>query len=203
MCFQDIEQHKLILEKGKELLKVAFDSDKDLISNIINNSKNVVDNYNTEKLTVTDVSNKENGLWKSTLKKVIYANFFKKKFILIREKYNFEYDDEDILCGNCLYSLQEIFEDVKYCSFCEPKIEQNKKIKEKYYNEIEILKDLYLKSIEKTNFSSDLKYKYILLTRKIGRYYQFATEIQKTIKESLRLQIIRNYQEQNQELINK
>ena len=189
MCFQDIEQHKLILEKGKELLKVAFDSDKDLISNIINNSKNVVDNYNTEKLTVTDVSNKENGLWKSTLK--------------IREKYNFEYDDEDILCGNCLYSLQEIFEDVKYCSFCEPKIEQNKKIKEKYYNEIEILKDLYLKSIEKTNFSSDLKYKYILLTRKIGRYYQFATEIQKTIKESLRLQIIRNYQEQNQELINK
>jgi len=216
MCFEDIEQHKLILEKGKELLKVAFDSDKHLISEIVNKSKNIIDNYNTEKLTVADVTKWEKGTFKGVTKTILKPYFFKDYLVRYEKKcfdagYIENLHNSDLICDNCKeirvceseygkHNISFIKEIEELCVNCKQKAIITYDLYEKLNNEYDEVDRVFKESIENTDFSIELMNKYILLNRKKN---DVNYDLEKAIRDNLRLQIIKEYQEQNQNLINK
>ena len=69
----EIEQHKLIIKYSKELLKVCFKNDIDYLQKIIKKSEEIIKDYNNTNLTVTDITKKEQGIWKAAVKKIVYG----------------------------------------------------------------------------------------------------------------------------------
>lgn len=204
----EIEQHKLIVKNCKELIKVSLENDIDYLQNIINKSKNIIDNYNNENLTIVDVTKKESGLWKSTIKKVVYGKYYNPIIKNLDNHYDrsedFEYaceEHKDIY--NHKDGTQEWFYNVdKFCPTCKKEYLKREKETKDFYKNIENIKSEFRDSCNKTIFCKDLRLKCILLNRKIPNQYK-VEPLLLAIKETIHTEILKTFQNQNQKLITK
>jgi hypothetical protein len=203
----EIEQHKLIIKNGNELLKVLLLCDVDFLQNIISKSKNIIDNYNNSNLTIVDVSKQETGIWKSTIKKVVYGKYYNS----IIKKIGRYYDDDDFnyVCDEhrTYYTCDDGSEDWFYnvdifCITCKKEHLKREQDAKKFYKKIDDIKDELKNACNKTIFSKDLKLKCILLNRRIQNQYK-VEPLFLAIKETIHIQILKTFQEQNEILITK
>jgi len=79
MDLLEIERLKLVSLKSKELLSVlSGECESGIINNLLNRTEQIISHYNRQNLTVIDVTNKEKGIFKSAIKKVVLGCFFNK-----------------------------------------------------------------------------------------------------------------------------
>jgi hypothetical protein len=199
----EIEQHKLIVEKGKELLKVCFKSEIDYLQNLIDDSKSKIDEHNNRELTVFDITQKEKGIWNRTVNGIIWYKYYKpilnKNIIPVEdfipcEDHAVHYTYE----GN----NETYYDEEKYCEDCRKKCDEEDKAWEKNQKTIERFSLECKDACRKTIFSEDLMLKYILLIRK-GRNRHYQEPLLLAIKATIRTEILKTFQEQNQKSITK
>lgn len=90
----------------------------------------------------------------------------------------------------------------KFLNVIISKINKDDYNEDDYYYKKDEIRNEFKNACNKTFFEKDLINKYILLSRKIENIY-FQTPLEKALKETLHLQIITEFQNQNIKLINK
>jgi len=204
----EIEQHKLIINNCKKLLNVSFENDIDYLTNIINKSKNIINKYNNENLTIVDVTKKESGLWNSTIKKLVYGKYYNPIIKKINKHYDtsqdFEYACEE---HKGIYTYEDGTEDWffnvdKFCSICKKEYLKRKNETKKHYKKIEKIKIKFKNACNNTIFCKDLRLKCILLNRRIPNHDK-VEPLLLAIKDTIRNEILKTFQEQNEILITK
>lgn len=203
------QRHKLIIEKGKEFLKVAFDSDKEGVKKIIATSKNCLTKFNKKEFTIVDLTEVEKRRFITSTKRIIVGQFVNSKARELGKKIS-EYKtckdcekhkehslwlgvkewhvDYDKLCVKCQNYFYGIDRKIKLTNNLVDKIEQE-----------------FLDACLKTVFSSDLRNRYVMYKRmKInnGGYYK-SNFLDRAIADSLKIEVMSVFQEQNKQLITK
>lgn len=200
----EIEQHKLIVEKSKELLDVCLDDDREYIKSVIEKSQQKINDFNEKNLTVVDFFKKELGSWSSTVKKIIYAKYCNP--IIDSIDFKDESENYEYMCEkHKIYddSFDDWFFDLKdLCESCKNEYYKREKNYIDFYKKKQKIFNEFKNACEKTNFSEELKAKYILLNRKVEDIYKLKP-LEKSIKEVIRIEILKTFQKQNQELITK
>ena len=204
----EIEQHKLIVKNCKELLKVSLENDIDYLRNIINKSKNIIDNYNNENLTIVDVTKKEIGLWKSTIKKLVYGRYYN-SIIKKIDSHDDRSEDFEYACEEHkdIYTYRDgaqdwFFNVDKFCSTCKKEyLKRDNETKIYYQNELNIQIE-FKNACNNTIFCKDLRLRYILLNRRIPNKYK-VEGLLLSIKDTIHTEILKTFQEQNEILITK
>jgi len=178
----EIERHKLIVSQSKLLLKLLQGDDAKAIEDILMRSKSEIDNHNNSARTICDITNIEDGKWRSTIKKVIigkFTNYFRDNRALGSYPYGCEAcNDSDVPCIECQKELAEY--------------QAKREVAEKK-------RDAFSRACEKTVFPDDLKFKYIILCRR--SMWPNQTPLELVLKELIHTEILSIFQSQNQELI--
>lgn len=188
-----VEKHLRILKCCKEISQYV-DVDN-TINDLIVEAKNVIKNYNKEKLKAIDISLIEKGKWKSTIKKTIISEYVHKA----QNKYKYK---EDILCQIC--TLKSNNNEILTLENCKPKckelyyeiINYNSKItdnRQKIHSE-------FMNAVDNTKINDDLIQKYTLLSREIKDKNRL-NDLEKSIKESIKIEMLKTFEEQNKKLI--
>jgi len=117
MDLLEVERLKLVVLKSKELLSVlSGECESGVISNLLNRTEQIINYFNKQNLTVTDITEKEKGIFKSVIKKVCLGYFFNKS-----QQGDLEYDFKEKIrddikkrCDNLILEDDIIF---KYTLF--------------------------------------------------------------------------------------
>ena len=199
----DIEQHKFVVDRATELLKVALKRDIEYIKSIIQISQDVIDIYNKKNLTIVDPTKRELGLFSSKVKAVVLGRYFNplEREMIASRPYRDEYE---YLCDECEKKTEydEYYDESKFCETC--KYELNKRSKEisESYKQRDKIKAEFSEACDKIVFSDDLMSKSILLSRNITDHSKL-NPLQIAIRDVIHNEIIKAFQEQNQKLITK
>jgi hypothetical protein len=137
------------------------------------------------------------------VKKIVWFKYYKKA----TEK--LKVDDDFIPCENhkelFIYNDGEeewFYNEEKYCDSCKKEqFKIDEEIKNSYKKQNKI-RDECKKACKKTVFTEDLMLKYILLIRK-GRNRHYQEPLLLAIKATIRTEILKTFQEQNQKSITK
>jgi len=205
----EIEQHKLIVQNCKELLRVSLQNDVDYLRNIIEKSTNIIDKFNNENLTIVDVSKTEIGSWTSTIKKVVYGKYYN-AIINSLNKHNYDRsDDYEYICEEhkIFYTHKDGSEgwsyDVdKFCITCKKEYLKRERESIDYYTNKKNIKTEFKNACNNTVFCKDLMLKYILLNRRIPNQYK-VEPLLLAIKDTIHTEILKTFQRQNKILITK
>lgn len=204
----EIEQHKLIVEKCNELLKVCFKNDVDYLQKILKKSKKKIQDYNDKSLTIIDIRKKELGIWKSTIKKVVHGKYYN-PIIKNLDRYYDGSEDFEYLCEEhkeiytCADGTKDWFYNVdKFCSNCKKEYLKREKKTKDFYDHKENIKTEFKNACDNTIFCKDLMLKYILLNRKLSNYNN-QQPLLFAIKDTIHIEILKTFQNQNQKLITK
>jgi hypothetical protein len=202
------EQHKMIVEKSKELLKVILIQDKDLVTEIMNKSQSKIDNYNQKNLTIIDATKTEIGLFNSMVKRIIegkYINPLVKSIIKPKDE-----DDFDYLCD--LEEMQVIkYEDYEddfyydfnlFCDSCRKEYNERLKLCGEYKLKIETIISEFKNACSNTVFTDNLKSRKISLTRSIVVKHE-PTEVQKILAKEIHKEVFFVFEQQNKDLLKK
>ncbi len=202
------QQHKLIVEKCNDLLKVLQTEDKDIINSIMNKSKLQIEKYNQENSTIVDATKTEIGLFNGMVKRIIegrYINPLVKSIIKPKDE-----DDFDYLCD--LEEMQEIkyedYEDVFYydfnlfCDSCRKEYNERVKLYGEYKLKIKTIISEFKTACDNTIFPDDLIKRSVSLSRSIIIKYD-PTELQKILKKEIHKEAFIVFEEQNKDLLKK
>ena len=195
------DQHKMVIQRCRELLNVAFDQDKETLKEILERSQKAIIKYNNNHLTVIVVSKTETGTWNSTIKKVITGRFVNK--ILSQHENKIYRDDFEYICDNDKvwnedhtdWSLPD-----DLCEDCQKECDIRKRKENESYEKCDNIASKFNKACENTIFPEDLKLKYILLCRRISHRTKLDS-LELAIKDSIHTEIIKIFQEENIKLI--
>lgn len=208
MDLVEIEQHKLIVEKGKELLNVALYKDFDYLKSMIEFSKSIIDYYNNTNITVEDISNKENGIWNSIIKHIVCGHFYNPIINKMPEQVD-RTDDIEYICKDhfLLYTYEDgteewLYDTDKFCKSCKKELLKRQKEYFDFIDEKDKIRDEFKKACDITVFCDDLKAKCILLIRKKTSSSD-SDPLFLAIKNAIRTEILSTFQNQNKKLINK
>jgi len=201
----EIERHKLIIEKAKELHTVCFSNDNETVANIIEQSQNVLDAYNKENLMAVDATKIELGKFIGGAKKLIYHNYIGDEvqelnddineimsygYDWICESHKIYYDEDDFdidvpnLCNKCSKLYRTIQSRLK--ELCNRK--------QKMYSE-------FKNAVDSTVFSQSTVNKYILYLRQHRPVTFSDNSLIGALKNAIHLEILKEFQNQNQKLI--
>lgn len=205
----EIEQHKIIVNKCTELLKVCLKKDYDILKNILDNSKNKIDNYNNKNLTIVDVTKQEKSLWSSTIKKVVYGKYYNPIKKYLDNNFNDRSEDTDYICKEHkeIYTYEDgtqewFYNEKKFCNSCKKEYLKRTKETDDFYKKKDAIKTEFKTACNNTKFSNDLMLKCILLNRKIPNKYK-VEGLFLAIKETIHTEILTTFQNQNKKLITK
>jgi hypothetical protein len=207
MNLQLAEQHKLIVERCKDLLQVVFIEDKDIVKEIMNKSQLKVEEYNNENSIVINPTKYELSTFKSTAKRVVngkYANVFIKTL----EKPKYEDDYLDYLCDkekkekheNITWDY-EYYNPDSFCDKCKEEFYKRQKSSYEFQDEKSRIINEFQNACENTYFEDDLKLRSISLSRSI--VFGNPTELQKVLKKKIHQEILLAFEQQNKELLKK
>jgi hypothetical protein len=202
------EQHKLIVERCKNLIQVLLIQDKDIVLEIMKKSQSKIDNFNQENLTIIDPNKTEIGLFNSMVKRIIegkYINPLIKPIIKPKNE-----DDFDYLCDKEELQVMkyEDFEDDYYydfnlfCDSCRKEYNERIKLVEEYKLQVETIVKEFKDACSNTVFTDDLKLRKISLSRSIIDKYE-PTEVQKILVKEIHKEVFLVFEEQNKELLKK
>ena len=198
-----IEQHKLIVERCKSLLIVSLEEDKEYLEDMINHSQMLIDEYNKENLTAIDISKRENGCFTGTVKKIIKGAYLNDIYKQIGDP---PVDNHEYICESHYKYYEEwkeylfVFED--FCESCVKESKKREKESKDYYEKIDKVRSEFNIAAEKTVYDKELISKYTIYRRKLINPY-FLTPLEKVLGDTIRLEMLRVFQEQNKQLINK
>lgn len=172
----------LYLLNGLELIE-AKKFKKDLLIVLKERHNLVLEKFNNENYFCVNPTKTELGIFRASVKKIIYANFYKSKVSILEDKkellfkiYNEKECEYFCKCNNCK-KIEEVRNEITWINF---KVSQ---------------------SCEKTNFG-DLERKTIYLNRQIENQYRL-TDLERSAKEIIHTEIKEIYKKQNIKLINK
>lgn len=198
----DVERNKLIVSRCNKLLEVCLDSEKETIETIRDNAKYKLDEYNNKKITVVNPTNKEKGRWKMSARALIKNRFLKQ----IEDKMVYTKGEFDFICES-----HRIYDESKHdawfydyentCDSCRSRIDEIKTSWKAHYDLVNKAKDEFYKAIDNTILEDKLMERFVLVGRKIKRSDN--NPLEKTIRESIHTQFLKEFQEQNKELITK
>jgi hypothetical protein len=207
MNLQLAEQHKVIVERCKDLLQVILIEDKDVINEIMNKSQLKIDNYNKDNSTVINPTKYELSTFKSTAKRVVNGKY-SNVFIRTLEKPKYESDYLDYLCdkeqkqkyegSNWVY---EYYDSELFCDKCKNEYNDRQKYSYEYQDEKNRIINEFQNACENTHFEEDLRLRSISLSRSITNHNP--TELQKVLKKQIHNEILIAFEQQNKELISK
>jgi len=195
-----IEQHKLIVNSCKDLLKVVFMFDVDTITNILNNSQSKIDQYNNNKLTITDISVYEIGIWKANIKKLIYGRYLNP---ILKKMKNINEDDCEYICESHRKYKEDgtwWFEKEKICKSCKKELLKREKLWFERNDKIDNLRKEFSNACDNTVFEEEIRDKYTLLRRKAGCTYNLKP-LETIINNSIHIEILTTFFNQNKELL--
>ena len=207
MNLQLAEQHKVIVERCKDLIQVVFIEDKDIVKEIMNKSQLKVEEYNNENSIVINPTKYELSTFKSTAKRVVngkYANVFIKTL----EKPKYEDDYLDYLCDkeqkekheNITWDY-EYYNPDSFCDKCKEEFYKRQKSSYEFQDEKSRIINEFQDACGNTYFEDDLKLRSISLSRSI--VFGNPTELQKVLKKKIHQEILLAFEQQNKELLKK
>ena len=202
MNLAEIEQHKIIIKRCKELLKVSLKEDVAYLDSIIKKSNDILNDFNKKELTVVNFTQKEKGIWISSLKKSVKAKYLKP--YLNKIYLDYDYDAEDVFCKEH-YRWHTLKDGTKmfgydYNELCDNCKKELNKREDDYRSKYENACNDFDEACNNTVFSDELKTKYTLLNR---RSINQPNVIEKEIRDSLLTERLLEFQKQNKELITK
>jgi hypothetical protein len=197
----EIEKHKLIIKNSKNLISVVFDNDKSILTDIIIRSEKALEEVNNTELTIVDPTKTEIGRFSKVIKSIINTRFVKP--LLRDDSSDYLYD---FICNEHyifdINSRESFYEAESLCCSCRKKIIDSDIETDRLYEEEWNMKNEFKKACNKLLLEKDLCLKHILLSRKFG-VYPDANPLAKSIKDTIKNEIIKAFQEQNEELITK
>lgn len=203
-------RHSILLNKLNDLLPFVFEDDKELIKKIISKSKNIVYDYNSKKLTVLDASIKEDGLFRSNVKKIVAGRYYnpisKSMRLTLDDIYNYDFICEEHRVYDEKYKeyngLGWVYYDEDLCESCKHKVDEIESKVDNIYNEIECIRKEFNEACDRTIIDDELRNQYILFRRT----YSWTTKLsplQSALLESIYTGIFIAFQKQNKKLITK
>jgi hypothetical protein len=208
MNLQLADQHKIIVERCKDLLQVVLTEDKDIVTQIMNKSQSKIDNYNQENSTIIDATKTEIGLFNGMVKRIIegkYINKLIKQIIEPEEAYDFDYlcdKEEKQLTQYEDFEDEYFYEPDLFCETCKKEFNERLNLLDEYRLKVKNIQEEFKNACNNTVFTDDLKLKKISLTRSIVVKYD-PTEVQKILAKEIHKEIFLVFQEQNKELLSK
>lgn len=195
-------RHSILLNKLNDLLPFVFEDDKELIKKIISKSKNIVDDYNSKKLTVLDASIKEDGLFRSNVKKIVAGRYYnpisKSMRLTLDDIYNYDFICEEHRIYN---GLEWDFYDKDLCESCKHKVNEIESKVDNLYNEMECIRKEFNEACDRTIIDDELRNQYILFHRSYS--WTKLSPLQSALLESIHTGILIAFQKQNKKLITK
>lgn len=198
----DVERNKLIVSRCNKLLEVCLDSEKETIETIRDNAKYKLDEYNNKKITVVNPTNREIGRWKASVRALIKNRFLKQ----IEDRKVYTKEEYDFICES-----HRIYDESKHdvwfydyenaCDSCRSRIDEIENSWKAHYDLVNKAKDEFYKAIDNTILEDKLMERFVLVGRKIKRSDN--NPLEKPIRESIHTQFLKEFQEQNKELITK
>ena len=195
-----IEQHKLIANSCKDLLNVVFSSDLDTVTNILNKSQSKIDQYNNNKLTITDISVYEIGIWNANIKKLIYGRYLNP---ILKKMKNIDEDDYEYICeSHRIYDEDGswLFDEEKICKSCKKELLKTEKLWFEHNDNMDNLRKEFSKACNNTVFEQDIRDKYTLLRRMSACTYHL-NPLETIINNSIHIEILTTFFNQNKELL--
>ena len=202
------QQHKLIVEKCNDLLKVLQIEDKDIINAIMNNSKLQIEKYNQENSTIVDATKTEIGLFNSMVKRIIegrYINPLVKSIIKPKDEDHFDYlcDLEEMQVIKYVDYEDEFYYDFNlFCDSCRKEYNERLKLYGEYKLKIETIISEFKNACDNTIFPDHLIKRSVSLSRSIIIKYD-PTELQKILKKEIHKEALIVFEEQNKDLLKK
>lgn len=203
----DIEKHKLIVSKTKELLILLNGSDFDFVKLINEKSSRIINNYNNENLTIVDASKTELGIFNSNIKKMVYANYLNPYIKNIKPPVDYSEKFEEYACIEHYVpytyddgSIELYYNVSKFCLKCKNEYEKRLIPYENYIKQISKITNIFSNACDKTKFPKDLILKQILFRRKINNKYKL-NSLEKALKETLQQQMLIHFENKNKKLI--
>jgi len=195
--------------------------DVSFIQGILDKSQAIVDENNKKNKTVTDITNTERSKWIVALERILSHKFCKQ---LAYDWMDFEYNSivdierGDFYCEECTRKraehkareerLSRIYRKYFYmreniCDDCSVKYNL---LAERYYRaeaKVDELYEDFKKSVDKTIFPEDLMINHIFTGRKYRNNNEGNRTLIKAVRETIKTEIIKTFQEQNQEFLTK
>ena len=201
------QQHKLIVEKCDDLLKVLQIEDKDIINSIMNKSKLQIEKYNQENSTIVDANKIEIGFFNGMVKKIISKKyitpsvnlFFKPKS---RDFFDYLCDKEELQFDEWQGEPCEYYDYNLFCKTCKKEYFDRDKLLDEYYLKINSIKEEFKTACDNTIFPDDLIKRSVSLSRSIIIKYD-PTELQKILKKEIHKEALIVFEEQNKDLLKK
>jgi hypothetical protein len=206
MNLQLAEQHKIIVERCKNLLQVVLNEDKDIVNEIMNKSQSKINNYNQENSTIVDATKYELSTFKRTAKRVVNGKYANVLIKLLKKP--FYQEESEYLCDK---EQQQTYDKGSYnykyydydlfCDKCKKESDKRRKENDEYEDEVKRILNEFENACEVTFFTEDLKAKSISLSRSITNHNP--TELQKVLKNQIHKEMLVAFQQQNKELLSK
>lgn len=201
------QQHKLIVERCKNLLEVVLTEDKDIVIEILNKSQLKIDNYNEENSTVVDATKTELGLFRAMVKRIVDGKYVKPTLRLItnprdEESYDYLCDKEEMQNYESHGHKYQCYDIELFCHDCRKEYEERRRLAEEYYIKVRNIENEFSDACDNTVFSDDLKSRSISLSRSIIVKYS-PTELQKILKKEIHKEAMLVFEQQNKELLSK
>lgn len=94
----EIEQHKLIVLNCKKLLIMCLSEDTKYIESVMLKSQKAINKYNNNKLSVSDITQKEIGVWNIAVKNYINSTYVTPLANKLEERLSKlkKYDEDDL-----------------------------------------------------------------------------------------------------------
>jgi len=206
MNFQLADQHKIIVERCKDLLQVVLTEDKDIVTQIMSKSQSKVEDFNKENSTIIDATKTEIGLFNSMVKRIIegkYINKIIRQIIEPEHAYDFDYlcdKEEKQLTQYEDFEDEYFYEPDLFCDTCKKEFNERLNLLDEYRLKVKNIREEFKNACNNTVFTDDLKLRKISLTRSIVVKHD-PTEVQKILAKEIHKEVFLAFEQQNQELL--
>lgn len=200
--YLDIENHKIIIRKGLDLIPFLNDEDKNSLNSIINNSKNILKELTKENNIALNATKREIEVFKISSKRYIRTDFIEPSCERVKQ-----IDDSlssiKNICNTCRDNEENyIYGTYDLCSNCQDKVNYINKIYYVQWDRRKIIKNEFFNALDNTVYPKELIGRWILLRRKINSNDN-TKHLEHALKGFIRDEIINEFREQNKQLIKK
>ena len=162
MNFQLADQHKIIVERCKDLLQVVLTEDKDIVTQIMSKSQSKVEDFNKENSTIIDATKTEIGLFNSMVKRIIegkYINKIIRQIIEPEHAYDFDYlcdKEEKQLTQYEDFEDEYFYEPDLFCDTCKKEFNERLNLLDEYTLKVETIIREFKTACNNTVFKDSL-----------------------------------------------
>jgi hypothetical protein len=203
----EVEKHKLIVDKSKDLLILLDGENYDFVNKIKEDSNVFINKYNNKNIIVINPTPTEIGAFNSTIKKIIYARYLNPYLKTINRPVDYYEDFEDYVCKEHFTpytykdgTVEMYCNPADFCSKCKKEYNIRELKNEKYLKNISDITEIFKKACNETVFLKDLILNHILFRRKLKNPYKL-NSLENALKDVLHQQMLMHFDNENKKLI--